>query len=139
MYDFHKVKRSVEEIKFRHPFFQRGREDLLVKIKRKTNSGYVQTYRNFKGQDRCARQESIDQSESSHDCGQARRFVSSLKAAGNHHSNDSGNRKSSESNHIGAQTMAARPVRSGHSQVSEDLSKMISDLIDAFNQSVFPI
>ena len=42
MYDFHKVKRSIDEIKFRHPFFQRDRADLLPKIKRKTNSNYVQ-------------------------------------------------------------------------------------------------
>ena len=41
MYDFHKCKRSTEEIQFRHPFFQRDRPDLLVKIKRKTNSNYV--------------------------------------------------------------------------------------------------
>ena len=41
MYDFHKCKRSTEEIQFQHPFFQRDRPDLLCKIKRKTNSNYV--------------------------------------------------------------------------------------------------
>ena len=50
MYDFHKVKRSVEEIKFRHPFFQRDRVDLLQKIKRKTNSKYTQAAANYKPQ-----------------------------------------------------------------------------------------
>ena len=29
MYDFHKVKRCLDEIKFRHPFFQMDRADLL--------------------------------------------------------------------------------------------------------------
>ena len=41
MYDFHKVKRSVEEIKFKHKYFQRDRADLLPLIKRKTNRKYI--------------------------------------------------------------------------------------------------
>ena len=41
MYDFHKVKRSVEEIKFKHKYFQRDRADLLSLIKRKTNRKYI--------------------------------------------------------------------------------------------------
>ena len=41
MYDFHKVRRSSEEIIFQHPFFLKDRADLLVMIKRKTNASYM--------------------------------------------------------------------------------------------------
>ena len=46
MYDFHKCKRSTQDISFAHPYFIRDREDLLVKIKRKTNSSYVDFQKN---------------------------------------------------------------------------------------------
>lgn len=38
MYDFHKRNRSAQECIFQHPYFVRGRPDLLNQIKRKTNS-----------------------------------------------------------------------------------------------------
>lgn len=41
MYDFHKRRRSSQEIIFYHEFFVRGRRDLLSQIKRKTNSQYA--------------------------------------------------------------------------------------------------
>ena len=41
MYDFKKNKRSIYEIKFSHPFFQREHPELLGQIKRQTNSSYV--------------------------------------------------------------------------------------------------
>ena len=43
MYDFHKRRRSADEIIFYHDFFVRDREDLLCQIKRKTNSAYAQS------------------------------------------------------------------------------------------------
>ena len=49
MYDFHKCRRSVTEIQFRHPFFQRDRPDLLGQIKRKTNSGFNQAANTYQG------------------------------------------------------------------------------------------
>ena len=45
MYDFHKCKRSTQDISFQHPFFVRGREDLLIRIKRKTNSSYIDVHK----------------------------------------------------------------------------------------------
>lgn len=44
MYDFHKRRRSAHEIIFYHPYFLRDHPEILMKIKRKTNSQYVELH-----------------------------------------------------------------------------------------------